>query len=239
MFSVVQCQVTVPKSFSVIKHLLFFLGQTSEGPTSPDGIDLVKIVVLGSAGVGKTSLIRQFIFNEFIEQHQPTVAKQTYYPSVIINEHLYEVKLVDVPVLPYFPVTSLYEWADFRFYGLRNATAYVLVFDLSNDETFAYIKNLREQIIESRNMHHVPMFVVGNKHDLGGCRDIYRRDLMSIVRKNWKCGYIECSAKYNWRVVTLFKEVMKNIDFIDYGQKPTTGRAAIHEAIRRQKCVIL
>lgn len=63
-------------------------------------------------------------------------------------------------------MNSYYEWTDYRFYGLRSAHAYVLVFDLSNVETFQYVRTLREQMCESRNMQNVPVLVVGNKQDL-------------------------------------------------------------------------
>lgn len=158
---------------------------------------------------------------------------------MIINDHLYELKIIDIPVIPYFPVNSLYEWTDFRFYGLRNATAYILVYDLNALDTFQYIKSLRDQIYLSRDMHNVPLFVVGNKHDLCSSRD--RRDIVNLVKKQWKCGYMECSAKYNWHVVTMFKELMKTIDYIDYGQKThnTPGLHGISGAIQRNKCIIL
>lgn len=42
-----------------------------------------------------------------------------------------------------------------------------------------------------------------------------RRDIVSLVRKHWKCGYVECSAKYNWRVVAVFHELMRSIDSSD------------------------
>ena len=87
-------------------------------------------------------------------------AVQVFCPAVIINEHLYEVRIIDCPYIPYFPVSSLYEWTDFRGYGLRNATAYILVYDITSEDSFQYIKNIREQILESRDMHDVPIFVV-------------------------------------------------------------------------------
>ncbi|XP_014665131.1 PREDICTED: ras-like protein family member 10B [Priapulus caudatus] len=203
------------------------------------GMDLVKIVVLGAPGVGKSSIIRQFVYHDFTEGHAPTRHKHTYFPSVVINEHLYQIRIVDLPVIPYFPMTSLHEWTDFRFYGLRSATAYLLVFDLTQEQSFQYIKSIREQILASRNMHNVLIFVVGNKHDLGGAprADTQRREVVNIVKKSWKCGYIECSARYNWHVVALFKELMKAIHYIDYGHKPTAVR--IQGALRRNKCVIL
>lgn len=195
---------------------------------------------------------QQFVWNEYCEEYAPTDRKHTYYPSVITNERLYEIKISDLPVIPYFPVNSYYEWTDYRFYGLRSATAYILVFDLSNMETFQYIKTLREQICESRNMSNVPMLVVGNKQDLivteegppgakpaitsGG--DERRRDVINLVKKHWKCGYIECSAKYNWKVVAVFKELISMIDNIEVrDQSPMLDN--IQEALDRNKCVIL
>ncbi|XP_052751966.1 ras-like protein family member 10B isoform X1 [Galleria mellonella] len=204
---------------------------------SPDSLDLIKVVLLGAPAVGKTSIIQQFVWSDFSEEYVPTDRKHTFYPSVIINEHLYEVKITDVPVIPYFPINSYYEWAHYRFYGLRNATAYILVFDLSNVETFQYIRTLREQMVESRDMRNVPVLVVGNKQDLlcsntpsaasglqqlaiaeSACGDSRekRRNIVNLVRKHWKCGYVECSAKYNWRVIAVFKELMEMIDALEW-----------------------
>ncbi len=51
----------------------------------------VKIAVLGSPGVGKTSIIQQFVCHQFTDEYVPTSMRQVYYPSIIINDHLYEV----------------------------------------------------------------------------------------------------------------------------------------------------
>ena len=206
-------------------------------PSPTTELEKVKIVVLGGAGVGKTAIIEQFVINQFREEYVPTVTKQCFHPCVIINERLYEVSIVDCPVIPYFPVSSLYEWTDFRGYGLRNASAYILVYDITSEDSFQYIKNIREQILDSRDMHDVPMFVVGNKHDLSDERGMPRREVANMVKKQWKCGYIECSAKYNWHIIMLFKELMKYIDCIDHGHKPTSMR--VQDALRRNRCVIL
>lgn len=168
---------------------------------------------------------------------------------MITNERLYEIKITDLPVIPYFPVNSYYEWTDYRFYGLRSATAYILVFDLSNIETFQYVKTLREQICESRNVTGVPMLVVGNKQDLvavegeggaGGGKggDDRRRDIANLVKKHWKCGYVECSAKYNWKVVAVFRELINMVDSVEVrDQSPMLDN--IQEALDRNKCVVL
>ncbi|KAL0279860.1 UNVERIFIED_CONTAM: hypothetical protein PYX00_001331 [Menopon gallinae] len=193
-------------------------------------------------------LFQRFVHNEFSEKYVPTEQKETYYPSVIINDHLYELKISDIPVISYFPVNSYYEWADFRFYGLRSATAYILVFDLSNVDTFQYIRTMREQMMESRDMKRVPVIVVGNKQDLiatdAGNNALSsnsldqnqrkRRDIVNLVKKHWKCNYVECSAKYNWGIIAVFKELMEVIDSMDPNKIDN-----IHDAFDGNKCVIL
>ena len=86
-------------------------------------------------------------------------------------------------------------------------------------------------------MHDVPLFIVDNKHDMTEERGISRREAASTSKKQWKCGYIECSAKFSWHVTLLFKELMKSIDYIDSGHKPTSLR--VQDAFRNNRCVIL
>lgn len=75
---------------------------------------------------------------------------------------------------------------------------------LRNIRFVQYIRTLREQIYEARDMRGVPLLVVGNKQDelsqsvASGSR---YRDIVNLVRKHWRCGYIECSARFNCRVV--------------------------------------
>lgn len=67
-----------------------------------------------------------------------------------------------------------------------------------------YLKTLREQMYEARDMRSVPLLVVGNKQDLlpsAITSGMKHRDIVNLIRKHWRCGYIECSAKYNYRVV--------------------------------------
>ncbi|GLV36823.1 uncharacterized protein CBL_02342 [Carabus blaptoides fortunei] len=102
-------------------------------------------------------------------------------------------------------------------------------------------------------MTNVPLLVVGNKQDLllpAETTDVKgqlslvtnsdekRRDIANLVKKHWKCGYVECSAKYNWRIVSVFKEVMNMIDSIEVKeQSPMLDN--IQEALDRNKCMIL
>uniref|UniRef100_A0A8D8ZTN9 Exocyst complex component 8 n=1 Tax=Cacopsylla melanoneura TaxID=428564 RepID=A0A8D8ZTN9_9HEMI len=211
--------------------------------------DFVKIILLGAPGVGKTSIIQQFVWTSFDKEYYPTQRKHTYYPTIIRNETYYGLKITDLPCIPYFPIDSYMEWTDFRFYGLRQATAYILVFDLSKaniDSTFQYIKSMRDQILESRakDIDKVTLMVVGNKLDLmpnldqvlnkdlhksssnhqslfttvtsslngSQQRVLTRQNIINLVKKHWRCPYMECSAKYNYKLNLTFKDLMDTIE---------------------------
>lgn len=219
---------------------------SKEEESPADSLDRVKVVFLGAPGVGKSSIIRQFVWCEFSEEYRPTEKRETFYPSVVLADRLYELKITDLPTIPFFPVSSDLEWTDFRYYGLRSATAYVLVFDLSNQETFQYIKQLREQIYEARDMRGVPLLVVGNKQDelsSSAASGTMYRDNVNRVRKDWKCGYIECSARFNYRVVQVFRELMKSIQAVE-GRPPSPTPAPSqplrsHQHHNSEKCILL
>jgi len=200
------------------------------------------------------------MYNEFNEKCSTTDRKETYYPSIMINDHLYELNITDVPTISYFPVNSYYEWSDFRYYGLRSATAYILVFDLSNLDSFQFVRNMREQMINSRDMKRVPLVIVGNKSDLvdevsttgpssslappgSDAAQRKRRDFATLVKKHWKCTYVECSARENYGIVSVFKQLLDVIDSLE--SRPTDNKEVyapmmdnIQEAFDGNKCVI-
>lgn len=109
---------------------------------------------------------QQFVWNHFKGEYAASKTKHVYYSSVIFNEHVYQLKITDSPPISHFPTDSFVEWTDFRCFGLRNANAYIFVFDLSNLETFQYIRIIRDQIAESRDIKNVPILIIGNKQDL-------------------------------------------------------------------------
>ena len=115
-----------------------------------------------------------------------------------------------------FPTSTDDEWQNYRHYGLRTADAYLLVYDLSTPSSFHFLQCTRDQIAMSRGLGEVPIVVAANKMDLV-YEDIaqdsekeglkIKSDFSSKVKKAWKLSHIECSAKANWNVTSLFREL--------------------------------
>lgn len=55
----------------------------------------------------------------------------------------------------------------------------------------------------------MPIVIVGNKIDVDDDeRQIIRELAETIVRFDWQCGYVECSAKNNDNIIDVFKELL-------------------------------
>nr|CAH0109526.1 unnamed protein product [Daphnia galeata] len=248
------------------------------------------IAFIGAKSVGKTSIIRQFVSNQFSDVVGSTVHPHRYATSLVLsNNRIIEIHISDFPAIETFPEDSLQEWnlhctsntlkqAEKRtppqsFCRLRQASAYVLVFDSSRPApTFQYIRQIRDQILShgGKDVYKKPMVVAANKQDLihmargpsssagtttgtsswsnrgtfmiskgrrRGNKFIHHHPPSSgansshnggknghngtngtssewscTVRKQWRCLYVECSAKFNWQVVHLFQQVVNAIE---------------------------
>ncbi|XP_018604653.1 ras-like protein family member 10A isoform X4 [Scleropages formosus] len=211
-------------------------------------VETLSIAVIGAPGVGKTSIIRQFIYNDFSEVYTPTRSRYVYRPSVILNGHMYDLKILDVPPISSFPASTSQvqlcltldqagkcglskcsfptEWMDLRCRGVRNANAYILVYDICCVESF-----------EEGSGNEVTILVVGSKRDLQRQRFTPRRAVSVLVKKTWKCGYVECSAKYNWHVVLLFKELLGIA--VARGLRHNHASIRLQGALQRNRCSIM
>lgn len=146
------------------------------------------IAFIGAKSVGKTSIIRQFVSNQFSNVVGPTVHPQRYATSLVLsNNRIVEIHISDFPAIDTFPEDSLQEWnlhcsssgakqnsktvhkPPQSFCRLRQASAYVLVFDSSRPApTFQYIRQMRDQILShgGKDVYKKPMVVAANKQDL-------------------------------------------------------------------------
>ncbi|KAL1274076.1 hypothetical protein QQF64_026890, partial [Cirrhinus molitorella] len=130
-------------------------------------------------------------------------------------------------------------WLDARCRGVRSANAYILVYDICCVESFEYVKMIRQQIVDSRvgSSSEVPILVVGSKRDLQRHRFTQRRAVSVLVKKTWKCGYVECSAKYNWHVLLLFKELLGIA--VARGLRPNHTSIRLQGALHRNRCSVM
>ena len=114
---------------------------------------------------------------------------------------------------------------------------YVLVYDTSNDDTFNYVRKMREQILEIKKGEAMIM-VVGNKQDITDPKNIFLKSHMQHLAKKWKCPFVFCSAKYNWHIVKVFQEILKLIESEIDAKKDTGMRNNNRWTVNLNNCKV-
>ncbi len=117
-----------------------------------------KIVLLGHFGVGKTSLIRQFVESQFSEDYLVTVGVHVKKKDIFIDG-----KTVTLVIWDIEGNTSI-EKA--RKSYLLGTSGFIYVFDVSRPETFENLETEMHYLEE--HFSNVPVEVLGNKKDKFG-----------------------------------------------------------------------
>lgn len=115
--------------------------------------DYFKIVLLGSSGVGKTSIIRWILDLDPLDEYLPTIGVRIHNVDTIFNEKQFFLQFCDV---------SGHEiYSDLISSFLKAANVVVLVFDYKNTDSQLRIKSLYSSVCE--NISPTQVLLIGNK----------------------------------------------------------------------------
>ncbi|XP_045211662.2 ras-related protein Rap-2c-like [Mercenaria mercenaria] len=154
-----------------------------------------RVVFMGTSGVGKSSIINQFINNKFTEIHKETVEE--------LHRHSmkFETVSVDIDILD---TSGSYQFPAMRKLAIATGDAFVLVYSVTNAESFETVKSLREEIKEHTHDRKYSIVVVANKTDLGDVTGEHAVN-ESVVCMDWEEKFVTTSAKTGENIDTVFR----------------------------------
>ncbi len=156
-----------------------------------------KIVIAGDGGVGKSTLVKRYIENKYIEQ--------TMTPGIT-----FEVKRVPIGdttvVLTIADVGGEHQFRFMLPMWVKGSEMMLLTFDTTRIDTFANLTNWLEEI-KKMNLS-IPIVLVGTKIDNKEQRQVSYDDAMDFARKEGLLTYMEVSAKTGENVKELFEYVI-------------------------------
>jgi small GTP-binding protein len=119
---------------------------------------LFKIVLLGEGAVGKTSLRKRFMGEGFEQSYSITIGSDFSIANKEIDGSEIIFQIWDLSGQPSFKIvrTSFY----------LGTHAALIVFDLTNKQSFEEIENWIVELFQNGNRGNVPIIIVGNKNDL-------------------------------------------------------------------------
>ncbi|KPJ16696.1 Ras-related protein Rap-2a [Papilio machaon] len=168
-----------------------------------------KVVVLGSGGVGKSALTVQFVSGCFMEKYDPTI--EDFYRK--------EIEVDNSPcVLEILDTAGTEQFASMRDLYIKNGQGFVVVYSLTNHQTFQDIKPMKELITRVKGSERVPILLVGNKADLEHQREVSQAEGSSLAQM-WGCPFFEGSAKSRINVNEMFAEIVREMNTARGGRK--------------------
>jgi small GTP-binding protein len=158
-----------------------------------------KICMLGSFGVGKTSLVARFVQGIFSTKYQSTV-------GVKIDKR--EMKVGDKDVLlMLWDLAGEDSRSQVKTSYLQGAAGYLLVVDGTWSESLVTAKSIHQRVLEA--VGDIPFMLVVNKKDLWDKWQITSPDLEQLVAEGWKIKLT--SAKSGDGVEEMFTDLTEEI----------------------------
>ncbi|KAH7836311.1 hypothetical protein Vadar_034516 [Vaccinium darrowii] len=124
---------------------------------------LLKVIVLGDSGVGKTSLMNQYVHKRFSQQYKATIGADFVTKELQIDDRLVTLQIWDTAGQERFQSLGV------AFY--RGADCCVLVYDVNVMRSFDTLDNWHEEFLKQANPPDpktFPFILLGNKIDIDG-----------------------------------------------------------------------
>jgi len=193
---------------------------------------LLKVIILGDSGVGKTSLMNQYVNKKFNAQYKATIGADFLTKEVTVDDRLVTMQIWDTAGQERFQSLGV------AFY--RGADSCVLVFDVTKPKTFDNLDSWKDEFLIQagpRDPDNFPFVVLGNQIDKDG-RVVAQKRALAWCQAKGNIPYFETSAKEAINVDQAFQVIARNAlkqeseediylpDTIDVTeQKATTGRS--------------
>lgn len=164
-----------------------------------------KICLLGDGGVGKTSLIRRFVLDQFDDKYLATFGTKISKKTIEIDKDNDE----DINLhLMIWDVMGQKEFKKAQKHAYNNCNGALIVCDLTRYNTLESIESWCEDLFSVTD--EVPIIILANKNDLHDQATFKEEDLEKISKK-LNAPFLLTSAKTGNNVETAFLEIGKRI----------------------------
>ncbi|KAG0170412.1 Ras- protein Rab-7 [Apophysomyces sp. BC1021] len=176
------------------------------------GTDILKVVLIGDGGVGKTSLRNQFIHKRFTNTYKATIGADFITKEVLLDDG----KKVMMQI---WDTAGQERFQSLGVAYYRGADACVLVYDVNNFMSFQHLGRWHDDFLKQSSLppeeaEHFPILMIGNKIDIND-RVVSRRQARAWAeqhsRESMQIPCFEASAKDGTNVEKAFTHIAKMV----------------------------
>jgi small GTP-binding protein len=162
---------------------------------------LIKIVILGDSGVGKSNIITRYAKNDFNLDSKATIGVEFYSKIINLNDKIIKTQFWDTAGQErYRSITSAY---------YKGANGILLVYDITNYTSFDHVNNWINEIYKNVG-NEIKILLIGNKSDLEYKRVVPLSNAFELANK-YDLAFIEMSAMIGTNINDGINELIKNI----------------------------
>jgi len=172
--------------------------ELTQDSDSSDGFKY-RVVLLGEATVGKTSLLRRYTENIFDEEYKQTLGTTFATKEIDVKDSEGSVRSVKILI---FDMGGQSTYRELRRQYMKGSSAAIIVYDVTRPESFMAMNNWFESFREV--CPDSPIFLCANKIDLADKRMVPQEPGM-MLRDWFQSEYYETSAKVGTRVTDVFE----------------------------------
>jgi len=160
-----------------------------------------KLVLLGESAVGKSSLVLRFVKGQFHEYQESTIGAAFLTQTVCLDDTTVKFEIWDTAGQErYHSLAPMY---------YRGAQAAIVVYDITNPDTFERAKNWVKEL-QRQARSDIVIALAGNKSDLANRRMVEYDEASNYAEEN-SLLFMETSAKNANNVNEIFLEIARKL----------------------------
>lgn len=175
---------------------------------------LIKIVLIGDSGVGKSNLVYRFVNGSFSEGMANTIGVDFLMKDLVVRNQSVRVQFWDTAGQEkYRSIANAY---------YKNAQGAIVVYDVTSQESFENVNKWLQELNESGE-RGIQIMLLGNKIDLESARQVSYAE-GSKVAESREALFMEASAKTNQNnsvsvaFESLIVEIMNRVEIDERSQ---------------------
>ncbi|MHA1477567.1 MAG: Rab family GTPase [Promethearchaeota archaeon] len=157
----------------------------------------IKVIIIGEAGVGKTSLVKKFVSGRFTSDYRISIGANLFVKELILNSD------TDVSI-QIWDIAGQEKWIKMRHLYYRGAHGALIVGDLTRGNTFEQLKEFWNPDLK-KFCGDIPKILVVNKVDLEPI--VSTSDIEKLAQDINVKAIISTSAKNGQNVEEAFHQI--------------------------------
>jgi len=191
---------------------------------------LLKFVIIGDSGVGKSNILLRYINNTFSDEFKTTVGVEFGAKNLEVNGRIYRIQIWDTAGQENFRSIA-------RAY-YKNSVCACVVYDITNRNSFNSIQSWIDDCVK-QSPKSILFILIGNKNDLNESREVQYEEGVEFAKKR-NMIFLETSAKTGNNISTIFDKSIRQIDknILDNKYDLSNENCGIRQGIRAGSFVL-